>query len=353
MKIHIFGFGNIGYAVADALSKLKYNFLIIDKDPEKVKIARKLGYEALKLDLLKSSISNVNFGATALPGPIAYEVVKKLLMSGINLADVSFYEGDIWELENYISNNIYIPDAGFAPGITNVMVGYSYNIMGGLDSAYIYVGGLSYEPDDLLGLALTWSPVDLIDEYIREASYIEDGKVKYVDPFARTGVIDLDNLGKFEYFITDGLRTLINTFYGKVREMYEFTLRYPGHLEKMYFLRKLGILTNLKSEFANLLTKVIENKYRDRVIMYVKCCYEDKYVVSKLCMTYSEDKRLSAMAITTGYPLAVITSMIFDGIISGRGIYPPEYIGMNKDQFNEFMNRLEKLGIKIQVNLCL
>jgi lysine 6-dehydrogenase len=46
-----------------------------------------------------------------------------------------------------------------------------------------------------------------------------------------------------EAFYTDGLRTLLYTVKG-VEEMWEKTLRYPGHAEKVGLLRDLGFFSD-------------------------------------------------------------------------------------------------------------
>src|SRR5256712_13540709 len=80
---------------------------------------------------------------------------------------------------------------------------------------------------------------DVINEYSRPARIIENGKEKLVDALSGRGFLNFPGVGRLEYFITDGLGSLPRSF-PKVHEMYEYTLRYPGHAEMMNTLRVLG-----------------------------------------------------------------------------------------------------------------
>lgn len=349
MTIYIFGYGNIGMAIAYALERLNYRFIVIDRNINKLRYASKQGCETCKLDLCKDSLPNIRIGITSLPGDVAYNIIIKLLKKGTNLIDTSYYSKDVWTLDKYTNNVIYIPDTGLAPGLSNILVGRCYSTMYSLDTIHIYVGGISIKPDDILGLALTWSVSDLIDEYIRPARYLKDYKIRKTDPFNITGTIYLPDIGRLEYFITDGLRTMLKTFYGKIRNMYEFTLRYPGHIEKMRFLKRIRIIPDLKRELSKLLDEAISNKFMDRVILYIEAISKDKKVNLKLDKKYNKRRKISAMAQTTGFTAAVVSTLVYDEIITAKGIYPPENIGLDEDIYNLFIKRINKLYIKLNV----
>ncbi|MDE2591111.1 MAG: peptide deformylase, partial [Patescibacteria group bacterium] len=63
-------------------------------------------------------------------------------------------------------------------------------------------------------------------------SVIKNGKKESVEPLSGRGFMNFPGVGKLEYFLTDGLGSLPHSF-PKVRDMFEYTLRYPGHAEMM------------------------------------------------------------------------------------------------------------------------
>src|SRR5207247_432486 len=86
---------------------------------------------------------------------------------------------------------------------------------------------LSAVPGDY---AAVFSPVDVIEEYVRPARYVENGHLVVRPALSDAEYIDFPEVGTLEAFNTDGLRTMAKTM--KVRNMKEKTMRYPGHIEK-------------------------------------------------------------------------------------------------------------------------
>ncbi len=178
--------------------------------------------------------------ATALPSSVAVGVVEELFKRGYSVVDVSYIDVDPYVFQELCirSKTYYIPDAGFAPGFSNLVVGYIYSRIGELDRVAIYVGGIPVEPVPPIGYQVTWSPEDLIEEYTRSARIVRDYSVVSVDPLKEILSVEIPGLGVFEGFYSDGLHTLLRNI--KAREMYEVTIRYKGHLEAMKILRSLG-----------------------------------------------------------------------------------------------------------------
>src|SRR5207245_7371201 len=100
-------------------------------------------------------------------------------------------------------------------------------------------GVLPQQPTPTLNYIIVFSLEDVINEYSRPARIIEDGKEKMVDALSGRGFLNFPGVGRLEYFITDGLGSLPRSF-PNVHEMYEYTMRYPGHAEMMNTLRVLG-----------------------------------------------------------------------------------------------------------------
>ncbi|MEM3165763.1 MAG: saccharopine dehydrogenase C-terminal domain-containing protein [Candidatus Methanomethylicia archaeon] len=360
----LIGFGNIGRAVVFDLVKSNIHPLVVDVDNEKLKIAsREFGLETLNLDvsnpLLIDRLKGFNVAITALPGAIAYRVLNNLLNLGINVVDVSYFPESPWSLDPIAreKNVVLILDAGFAPGLTNILLGYFHSMYGGLNIGRIYVGGISLDSTVPLGLVLTWSVEDLIDEYIRPARAILNGSEVNLDPLSNTGEIEIPGVGVFEYFVSDGIRTMLKTFNGS-SELIEYTLRYKGHLEIMRSLKKIGLLSydslnidgvKIKMNIltAKILNKIMVRNVPDRVVMYIEA-FSNSNIHRKFIMDlcYDFNLNITAMAKTTGFTQSSIAKMVIDNIIVDKGLLPPEFIGINLKYFEVFKRLIDDRGLK-------
>ena len=110
----------------------------------------------------------------------------------------------------------------------------------------------------------------------------------------------------FECFYTDGLRPLLKTI--EAKNMFERTLRYPRHLDRMRFLRDIGLLgndsisTNDKQVVGRTILISILKKYvyrpdmKDRVTLAVYVESNDNSRSAYLEERFDEELSLSAMA---------------------------------------------------------
>ena len=85
-----------------------------------------------------------------------------------------------------------------------------------------------------------FSPRDVIEEYIRPARFVENGRIVTREALSECVLVNLPGVGTLEAFNSDGLRTLCDTL--DVPFMKERTLRYPGHAALMKLLRAGGFL---------------------------------------------------------------------------------------------------------------
>jgi|Deesub1362A_J573_1020465.scaffolds.fasta_scaffold00003_3 saccharopine dehydrogenase-like NADP-dependent oxidoreductase len=362
--ILLVGAGRIGIYMAEKLRDAGLNIAIADIDPRKLEYFKD-GFETRRGDILdkndvRDMTRDVDWVLTALPGSIAYRGLVNILENGKNIIDISFYPEDMWRLGEIAEkhNVLYMPDAGVAPGLSNVIAAHLDRDLGGADKIEIYVGGISYKPDEFLGMALTWSPIDLLEEYIRPARIIIDGEVAEVDPLETTGMIHIPGVGEMEYFASDGLRSLLKTM-SHVPNMKEFTLRYRGHVFLMRFLKWLGLLsykdirvgeTVVKpiEVLAEILETSMENRFRDRVILYILGEKDDMKREYLLQQSFDEKRRFSGMSIVTGSTAVAMILLGYRGEIDSSGLYPPEYVGMDDRLYRMFMGYLEEMDVKVE-----
>ncbi|MEM4646334.1 MAG: saccharopine dehydrogenase NADP-binding domain-containing protein, partial [Zestosphaera sp.] len=187
MRVLVLGSGSVGTLVAHDLSK-DFEVLVVDRDESKLKRVEEFA-SVLKLDLSRTEVLDDIFRGfdvvvNALPGFLGFKILKKALVVGRDLVDVSFMPEDPLPLNNEARQREVrvVVDAGFAPGLSNVLLGHIYSKLGVLDLGVINVGGLPKEPRPPLYHQVLFSPQDLIDEYLRPARCIIDGKLTLKDP---------------------------------------------------------------------------------------------------------------------------------------------------------------------------
>ena len=375
MKILVLGCGNVGSAIVKDLAKYLPSDQIVaaDRNPNIAKkTAEEIGKEnvswtqadASKYDELVNIIKKHDLVVGALPGSLGYISAKACVDAKVSMVDISYMpENPLTLNEAAIKAGITIvPDCGVAPGLSNLLAGRGASRLDQVEGIHIVCGGLPITPVPPLGYTITWSVEGLIDEYMRPARIIEDGKLVKKEALSGLEIIEFPKLGKLEAFYTDGLRTLLETIKG-VKSMWEKTFRYPGHVEKIKLLRDLGFfdeepidVENVKIVPKKVTIKLLDRKLRkpkvkDLMAMKVevtgiKSESKVKYVYYLLDY-YDDASKTTAMARTTGYTASVVAQLIVKGVIEDKGVIPPEKLGMNERIYKQIIEELEKRNIKI------
>jgi saccharopine dehydrogenase-like NADP-dependent oxidoreductase len=375
MKILILGCGNIGSVAAEDLaeSMSSTEVVVADKDKTRAKDV------AERID--KSNVSHIQLDATNhdktvnalkdfalamgfLPGKLGYRLAEACIDAGKDLVDVSYMAENPLSLhQKAIEAGVtIIPDCGLAPGISNILVGHAVAMLDKVQAAHIMVGGLPEKPIPPLGYIITWSPESLIDAYKRKAMTVKEGKIVGMEALSGLEEVEFPGVGKLEAFYTDGLRTLPNTV-RDVDDMWEKTLRYPGHAEKIKLLKALGFfdedqidvegarLSPMKVTAKLLKQKLWKPENKDIVALKVEVSgvkngRQTRYTY-RLLDRYDEKRGITAMARTTAYPASIVAQLILRKVIKEKGVVPPEKIGMDQELFHLLSKGLEERKIRI------
>ena len=378
MRFLLLGCGLVGYAIAYDLikSEIVSELVILDKSENRLRsVIRKLGSnkvsyiigDASDTNTLLNIMKDADIVIGALPGLLGFNAVKTSIEAGVSIVDISYMPENPLILDLFAKqrNVLVIPDAGLAPGLSNLLVGHAVSFLDIVDRIRILVGGLPQRRISPLEHCTTWSVYDLIEEYTRPARIIRNGRITEVQALTGLEKVYFKDVGELEAFYTDGLRTLLYTI--KARDMEEKTLRYPGHVEKIRLLIDLGFFgsetieirgaTITPKEFS---IKVLEKKLickdeKDLVVMrvIVKGKKEDENVeiVYDLIDYYDEKESLTAMSRTTGFTASVVSQLVAQGYIKGKGVVPLELLGQNHGIFSAILRELEKRGIRIKTEI--
>jgi saccharopine dehydrogenase-like NADP-dependent oxidoreductase len=376
MKILVLGCGNIGSVVAEDLAQSlsSAQIVIADMNEDRVKeVVSQIGREnvdwnrvdASNHDELVGTLKKFDFAVGALPGVMGYRVCKAAVAAKRDMVDASYMPEDVMALHKDASKaeiSIF-PDCGMSPGLGSILAGHAASKLDRVESVHMLNGGLPEKPVPPLGYVITWSVNDLIDMYSRKVTIVKKGKTVEVEALSGLEEIGFPGVGKLEAFYTDGLRTMLYTL-KNVKDMWEKSLRYPGHVEKINLLKSLGFLDDKPLGIKNLnvspreVTAVLfERKMRrkdvpDIVAMRIDVSGEEDG--ENVTYTYhvldrfDKQHQVTAMARTTAYTSSVIAQLLAEKAVDEKGVIPPEKLGMNEEFYGKYMRLMEKRKVAVK-----
>lgn len=368
MTIAVLGAGMVGRAIAIDLAK-DHTVTAFDLDGANLELIKAdypeittIGMDLLLYDEYKEFLSSFDIVVTAVPGFMGFNTLKAVIEAGKNVVDISFFPEDALQLHKLAeSNNVTaITDCGVAPGFSNFILG-RYNEEMKIDSFECYVGGLPKERKPPFQYKAPFSPVDVIQEYIRPARLVENGAVVTKPAMSDIEVMKFDVIGELEAFNTDGLRSLIFTM-SHIPDMKEKTLRYPGHIELIIALQQAGFLDTNPLRFDTVDVTPLEFTSRLLLNQWKPEPDEEEFTIMKVIVKGSKDGKpktveydlldwydkatnTSSMARTTGYTCTAAVNLIGKAIFTEKGVFPPELVGKHKACFDFVVNYLKERGV--------
>jgi lysine 6-dehydrogenase len=231
-------------------------------------------------------------------------------------------------------------DVGIAPGFSNMLISYAARIGEGIVNAEVRVGGNPIETDEKWSYMAPFSPNDVIAEYTRPARIIKDRKICILPALSEIHKINVKQRGIMEAFLTDGLRSLLYTI--PANDMNEYTVRWPGHIQKFIEERNAGIL-----DLEELIKKwKFDAKRKEFTWMEIKveCSNGEKMSWTIYDEGMNGD---SSMARTTGLVTSsCIKQWLRDENLISEGVHPPESLS-NEVIFN-VLQTLRDAGVIIE-----
>ncbi len=367
MKVIILGAGLVGGPMAIDLKKdSNFDVTVADINPNALKKLEENSIKTIKADLSKPEnvrqfIAGQDIVVNAVPGFMGFATLKVIIDAKKNVVDIAFFGEDPFQLDELAKKNdvTAIVDCGVCPGMSNVIIGHLDQLME-LDSIKIYVGGLPEERIYPFEYKAGFSPIDVIEEYVRPARMIENYQMISKPALSEPELINFPRVGTLEAFNSDGVRSLTKTI--KARSIIEKTLRYPGHIEKMAVLREMGLFDLEELDVgdqkirprdltAKLLFPMWEMKKHDRDLTVLKLIVTGKRegkvfeYTYDLLDRYDQNTETNSMARTTGYTATAAVRMMEQNLFNQKGICPPEYVGQHKVCFDFITEKLKERGI--------
>lgn len=368
MTIAVLGAGMVGRAIALDLAK-DYpvtSFDLSETNLEELK-QRNAAIETVTADLsmfdeYKNWLQSFDLVVTAVPGFMGYKTLEAVINAGKNVVDISFFPEDVLQLDKLAKEKkvTVITDCGVAPGVSNFIIG-RYNEEMKVTSFECYVGGLPKERKPPFQYKAPFSPVDVIEEYIRPARLIENGSIVTKPALSEREILVFDEIGELEAFNTDGLRSLIFTM-KNIPDMKEKTLRYPGHIDLIIALKQAGFFETAplridKTEISPLqfTSRLLINEWKlgpeEEEFTIMKVIVEGekegkkKKIEYNLLDRFDKATKTSSMARTTGYTCTAAVNLITKNLFTEKGVFPPELIGKDKNCFDFVINYLKERNV--------
>lgn len=255
-----------------------------------------------------------------------------------------------------------LPDQGLAPGLAGILAAWGLRDLEPGASVQMRVGGLPQEPRGPLRYALVFSIHGLLNEYAGDAVVLEAGR--RLDHPTLTGIEEIDfaaPVGRCEAAYTSGgTSTLPWTFEGKLSSLDYKTVRYPGHWDRMAFLKEIGFLETEVRAMGNALVAprtalaaVLEphltvSEVRDLVVLRVLVTGRRKeHAVRRtyeMIDFFDEKTGLSAMMRTTAFPAAESALLLARGRIEEKGVLAAERVVPG----GEYLAALQARGLPIR-----
>ena len=364
-KIIVLGAGLVGGVMAEDLSK-NHEVTSVDisqKNLDKLKSnnIKKICLDISKSKSLKNVIKDFDLVIGAVPGFMGYKMMQDVIEAKKNIVDISFYPEDPFGLDELAKKNnvVAIMDCGVAPGMGNVIFGHHDRSMKISDYECL-VGGLPVKREWPYEYQAVFSPIDVIEEYIRPARYIQNKKLIIKEALSETELIEFEEIGTLESWNSDGLRSLIKTM-PHVPNMIEKTLRYPGCVEYLKVLRASGFFSYEEIEVNGTKIKPIdvtskllfpkwEMKDGDKDFTIMRIIIKGEENGNQVKYQYNlldryEDNTIS-MARTTGFTCTAVANLVLDKKYKKTGISPPEYLG---EHFEFIRNYLSERNVIYKV----
>ncbi|MGD2253593.1 MAG: saccharopine dehydrogenase C-terminal domain-containing protein [Anaerolineales bacterium] len=339
------------------------------------------------MEATKELMGGYDVGVITLPDRrTSYKVVDAAIDAGLNVVDMleEFHRRpDKYEIEGLeipegmtldeygeslheraVKNGVtFLDGIGFAPGISNITVGEGIRKLDKAESAVARVGGIPSKEAAArhpLRYMITWAFEHVLREYMLKVEVIKDGKVVEVDAATDLEPFRFSRLGKdedLECAITPGMPSFVFTR-PELQEFAEKTVRWPGHWGGVMTLKECGMLDLEPVEvdgqkivprevlLAAITPRLLPREGdTDVCVMWnsVKGIKDGRKMQIDYYMWDEADTKndISSMARVTGFSAAIGALFIGRGLITTKGIVPPEdcFDGERYDLFIEELNK--------------
>lgn len=389
MIVLLLGSGVQGKAAAyDLVHNASISKVVIADRTENIlaNVAKWLDSEKCKVKLVDAAIKDkvvelireeaIDIIICSVPWKVTIPPLEAAIEAGVNFVDFGLYQNlefdkrltEFDERAKKVGITI-IPSCGLAPGMTNMLAAYGASKLDQIDTVQVFVGGIPEKPQPPLGYKTVWNLEGVWTQYMEACRVIKNGKPDTVEAMTGIEYLEFTDLGTFEAAYTDGLGTLLHAYQKPilkgVKNIYEKTVRWPGHYEKIKTLKECGLLNTEPIDVSEcfvspreFLSKLLapklklEDDEKDMTLLRVNVIGEKGGRKANCCFEMvdykDESTGILSMARTTGFTGAIVVNLLAEKRIENKGVVVPEELGANKDIFHDILNEYAKRNIIIK-----
>ena len=376
MKVTILGLGMIGSTVAHELlnSPNITELTLIDANQSNIDRclsslnSNKASGSAVELtnhNAVVATLKESDIAIACLPHFLSLPVIHAAIEARCHLIDLvgSDYPEKIKLHEKAIEYGVLIvPGMGVAPGIVNILAARGIDSLDEADEAIILSGGIPRYPLLPLWYQVVFRLESVMGLYTRPAHAAESGVIVNYPALSGLEAITFpDPVGQCEAVYSDA-HSVAYTLKDKVNRIYEKTVRYKGHFEKMAVLQELGFLNEepvtvdgIEVAPRSLTMAVLEPQLKGATnedITVVRVAVtgikdgQNQKLEWNMMDHYDHEKDITSMAKTTSMPAVILAEWIAKGKVNHIGVVTPEEIIID-DFFDPFLAELAAKGIHI------
>jgi len=345
-RVDCLGAGLVGSFVATKLIEFGHDVNVIDPRPSTYLLDHN-NLTVQKIDAMEyctkyENLKDADIVINLLPGDIGSEVTKKLCEYPIRIVDLSFCEEtpDAYNKKCIDNGTSILWDVGIAPGLSNMLLSEATRLTGTLELGEIRVGGNPSNIDGLWNYMAPFSPIDVIAEYTRPSRVVRNFYSEVLPALSERHMIEVEGRGTMEAFLTDGLRSVLDSISAK--ELSEYTVRWPGHIQKFIDEREQGSL-----EIGKLLD---EWKFDAELPNFTWMEVKTKSIEGKNMkwIVHDEgDENWHSMARCTGLvTVCSVTEWLNDPDMIPVGVHAPEIL--SSEVIHRIMERMKGEGVTIE-----
>jgi saccharopine dehydrogenase-like NADP-dependent oxidoreductase len=368
-RIVVLGCGAVGkYMAIDLCKAPGCEVISVDVNREDLEhLAREYPIQIRVEDLsteegVTRAVEGADMVIGSVPGFMGYTMLERVIHAGKNIVDISYFPEDPFGLDHLAKEKrvTAVVDCGVVPGMANIILGDQARKMK-ITRYECYVGGIPKSRNAPLEYKSPFPVLEVLEEYAESGRMVEDGRVVVKPMLSETMTIDLDKVGTLACLNSDGLRTLIRTT--DIPDMFEKTLRYPGHVDLIRIFRDTGFLDltpiqvkgasirpiDVTASLLSSLWKYEPGEADLTVMRLVISGVEDGKPATYTCDLYDEYDPVTgvlSMARTTGYTCTAVARLVLDGNYSQKGISPPEFVGRVEGCRERVEKYLEDRGVR-------
>ena len=373
-NITVLGAGLVGKAIAIDLSS-SFRVVSVDQREDVLEKLKKdhpsiltVATDLSNPENIAEVIRNAELVVGCMPGFLGFETIKTVLNEGKNIVDISFFPENIFLLDRIAKDHdvTCVVDCGVAPGMGNIILGY-HNERMEISNYKCVVGGLPKTREWPYEYKAVFSPIDVIEEYIRPARYIENNTLVIKEALSDPEHLFFENVGTLEAWNSDGLRSLLKTM-PDIPNMIEKTMRYPGSIEYLRVLRESGYFSYEPVEIngqmirpIDMTAKLLFPKWQlkpgeeDMTIMRIIIEGKENSVYKRytydLFDSFDNNTNTLSMARTTGFTCCAAAHLVANGQYSEKGLCPPEFLGKDEKDFSFILNYLKERNVIYKLNV--